>query len=134
MVITELQEKLITTKRGPAKKFVVKTDDGKTFDSFVNDWNQNWTVGMAINIDPSQWTSREYMGKMYYSVGAPKMNTFQSAPTPANQPSNEIPVILPDASINAISRDIRSNHEQVMAELHEIKEKIGQAEVDKIPF
>jgi len=135
MIITELQEKLIETKRGPAKKFVVKTDDGKTFDSFVNEWNKDWSVGQALSIEPEQWTSREYNGKMYYSVGAPKrsfgnyQNHQQAAPV-AQAQMNESGTDAMLVLIEKLTREVRSNHEQVMREFDSLK----QAKEDEIPF
>ena len=126
MIITELQEKLVNTKRGPAKKFVVKTDDGKMFDCFVGDWNKNWSVGQPISVSPEQWSSREWQGKMYYSVNAPRKD-------------DGIPVVLPPAGkhdtslydlVNALARDVKRNHEETMAAIESLKKD----PLEDVPF
>lgn len=71
MIITQLELKTVNTKYGPKDKWVVKTDDGKIFDSFIGSWNQEWRVGMPLSIEPEQWQTREYQGKNYYTVNQP---------------------------------------------------------------
>ncbi len=125
MIIVSLEEKTVVTKRGPARKFVVKTDDGKTFDSFINDWNHNWVIGMPLNIEPDQWTSREYNGKLYYSVGAPRGSSFR--PTVSVEPQNQGGPSI-DSQLKSLAQEIRENHALVMEELSKVPKR------DDVPF
>lgn len=117
MLITSLELKTVTTKYGPKNKWVVKTDDGKVFDSFIGSWNQDWKVGMPLSIEPEQWQTREYQGKNYYTVNQPAgAGNIRHA---ANAPSQPAPALSPEVieALRKIYQLIEKTHEEVMEAL-----------------
>ncbi len=66
--IAKLTKKDLQTQNGPASKWTIITDAKVYYDSWVNEWNQDWKEGMTIQVQESQIASRDYNGKTYLSI------------------------------------------------------------------
>jgi len=72
--IIKLSTTKINTQYGEKDKFLITVEqDGKQIqaDSFCGKWNNDWREGSEIEIKQTQWKSRDYNGKKYWSIMAP---------------------------------------------------------------
>lgn len=72
MFIAQLKTKQVQTKKyGLKEKWLITDENGKVYESFIGKWNSGWKEGQTIEVKPENITSREYQGKIYYSIKAP---------------------------------------------------------------
>lgn len=84
LFIKKLTKKDVNTQRGVVGKWTIISDNGKYYDSFVNQWNSNWTEGSTLELQDSQIESREYNGKTYYSIKPISNSNRQATVAPVN--------------------------------------------------
>lgn len=66
--IKKLMIKSIDTIKGPAEKFTIIDENGKYYSAFRNEWNYDWKEGDTLQLEDSQFVSREYNGKTYVDI------------------------------------------------------------------
>lgn len=89
ITIQKLEKRDVTTKFGEKQKYVITTTDGKMIDSWISGWNKHWVEGDTVEFEKDQVTSREYNGKTYHTLNAPK-----DAQRAASAPAKADPEIL----------------------------------------
>lgn len=77
MILKSLTSKEVQTKFGLKRKWIIKDEKGKMYDSWINQSNQDWKPGMTVDIKPEWIKSREWEGKLYYSIQLPRPNPSQ---------------------------------------------------------
>lgn len=117
-IIDSLQRREMTTIYGQRSKWIVHTTEGFMFDSWIEKWNTNWSIGMGLEIDESQVKARDYNGKTYFNVGAPKSSVPFQVYSQKPPVSTQIMPQLPPTQIP-------SNQDSVVRLLEEIKQMLS---------
>jgi len=130
MRITYLDTKTVQTKIGEKQMWKVTVDKNGNnfyFDAWCGKWNENWKVGDDINPEKSQWKSREYNGKTYWTLNPPESAYKHST----NQSGNlsEINEKL-DLIISLLQGEKQKNSAKIIKNAMEI---MGGKVVDEIP-
>lgn len=74
LTIQDIKSQTINTKFGEKEKFSIKFEENPELwvDCWRGRWNSDFTVGKQVEVDDSQWQSREYNGKTYWTIKAPE--------------------------------------------------------------
>lgn len=101
MFITKLHTVSVNTKYGEKIKYIVNVNNnGKEViaDSFLGEWNKDWSVGTNLPNDV-QWKSRLYNGKKYWTILSPlKYRPLASDNSTASLPIDNNPAPTPNST------------------------------------
>jgi hypothetical protein len=116
ITIIELKPKAFVKKDGtPGVKYMVKGNDGITYETWDQPWFLARKIGETINI--TFWTST-YNGRMglrtnYNIVIAPQANGQYNTSTPMSQPSRDNPGV--NANVAAMIAEIKRAETNIIA-------------------
>lgn len=74
LTIKSISEKTVKTQYGDKTLYNLSFTENPEIpvSSFRGQWNKDWKEGTQIEVDDSQWQSREYNGKIYWTLKAPE--------------------------------------------------------------